>query len=291
MLLLLTVLLFPWFGYCNEQYNVDYYDLATINYGHLKSSHPYIREKAEQQLLHAMENIGFIVLTNHGINHNIMDRMWNDTLLFFDSSFENKNSTPMTPEYMYGYSATEILSRSETDDKSGHGYENDNKETFQAWIGAPNTGRDKLVKWPKYPKNLSNSWTNYYRECENLASNLLSSMANVLDLPKNWFEDKIYDHMSALRALNYPTQSNNNNINEISSLRCSPHSDYGTLTLLRQDGVGGLQVEGKNGEWLDIISDYYDFIVNLGDLMERWTNKKFKSTRHRVVNPKGEQVK
>ena len=263
----------------------DYYHLATINFGHLKSSHPYIRGKAEAQLLHAMENIGFMIVTNHNIPHDVMDEMWHETKSFFNSSNENKNSVPMTEEYMYGYSATEILSRSETE--SGHGYETDNKETFQAWIGAPNTGRDKNVRWPEYPLNLNTSWIKYYRECEKLAASLLSSMANVLELPFDFFEDKIDDHMAALRALNYPVlELGDRHNNEERSLRCSPHSDYGALTLLRQDGVGGLQVEGKNGEWLDVISDHYDFIVNLGDLMARWTNDRFKSTRHRVVNPK-----
>ena len=55
------------------------------------------------------------------------------------------------------------------------------------------------------------------------------------------------------------------------------------MTLLVQDNTGGLQVE-KNGKWMDIISDRYDFVVNIGDLMKRWTNNKFKSTRHRVIN-------
>ena len=65
------------------------------------------------------------------------------------------------------------------------------------------------------------------------------------------------------------------------------HSDYGTFTLLRQDGVGGLQLDiDGNDNWMDIISDQYDFIVNLGNTMKLWTNDRFKSTRHRVVNPR-----
>eukprot|EP00483_Globobulimina_turgida_P006242 UN06252 len=72
------------------------------------------------------------------------------------------------------------------------------------------------------------------------------------------------------------------------SWRCSSHSDYGTFTLLRQDGVGGLQVEVSTAEWMDVSSDEYDFIVNLGNTMKQWTNDRFKSTRHRVVVPRNE---
>ena len=64
---------------------------------------------------------------------------------------------------------------------------------------------------------------------------------------------------------------------------------YGALTLLIQDHVGGLQIDLGNNTWIDIISDHYDFVVNLGDLMKIWTNNRFKSTRHRVINPRNKK--
>jgi len=184
----------------------------------------------------------------------------------------------MNKDYKYGYSADEILSRSET--KDGYGLSFDQKETFQAWIGGPFANREKNVLWPPKPISLKPAWTNYYRECEKLVAGILQSVAHLLQLPDHWFDDKINDHMSALRALNYPQQ---NKPPPANSIRCSPHSDYGTFTLLRQDDIGGLQVD-KNGTWKDVTSDHYDFVVNVGDLMQRWTNDRFKSTRHRVVN-------
>jgi isopenicillin N synthase-like dioxygenase len=92
-----------------------------------------------------------------------------------------------------------------------------------------------------------------------------------------------------MRALNYPPQSEAQPPPK-GSLRCSAHSDYGTLTLLRQDGVGGLQldVDGR-GTWADVVSDEYDFIVNIGNTLKLWTNDKFKSTRHRVVNGRNDR--
>lgn len=133
---------------------------------------------------------------------------------------------------------------------------------------------------------MKEAWIAYYRECEKIASQLLKSFATILELDSPlYFEQFIDDHMSAMRALNYPQQIDNEPPE--GSLRCSPHSDYGTFTLLRQDGVGGLQLDQNGNEsWVDVISDHYDFIVNLGNTMKLWTNDKFKSTRHRVVNPR-----
>ena len=136
---------------------------------------------------------------------------------------------------------------------------------------------------------MKETWIAYYRECEIIAAQLLKSFANILDLDCEYFEKFIDDHMSAMRALNYPKQEINDSEIPLGSLRCSAHSDYGTFTLLRQDGVGGLQLDiDGNNNWMDVISDQYDFIVNLGNTMKLWTNDRFKSTRHRVVNPRNE---
>lgn len=135
-------------------------------------------------------------------------------------------------------------------------------------------------------------WELYYYECEKLVSGLLDSIAHILGIDESFFQNKSDNHTSALRAANYyilnedNSWNNENNIN--TRVRCSEHSDWGTLTLLRQDNVGGLQIESSdidnyNCGWNDVISDFYDFIVNIGDLMQRWTNDRFKSTRHRVV--------
>ena len=88
-----------------------------------------------------------------------------------------------------------------------------------------------------------------------------------------------------MRAANYPKIESDGS----DDYRCSPHTDWTLLTLLRKDITGGLQVENKtNNEWIDVITDFYDFVVNIGDLMQIWTNDKFQSTRHRVVDYQGD---
>ena len=194
------------------------YELAIINFGYLRSNNINIKRNEEIKLLNAMENIGFIILTNHGISKYIMDEMWDITKEFFDSSIDNKNSILMSQDYMYGYTATEVLSNSEDNNDITNNI-HDQKETLNIYIGAVN--KTKYIKWPKEPKNIESVYTNYYRACEGIAAQLLRSFGVVLKLPDNYFDDKIDDHMSVVRALNYPQQTKSP---PIGTLRCSPHS-------------------------------------------------------------------
>ena len=117
----------------------------------------------------------------------------------------------------------------------------------------------------------------------NLASNILRVFALALNLPENWFMNKIDCHGSALRALNYPEMETPPKPGE---LWASAHTDYGSITILKQDDApGGLQVMDRDGNWVTVGYTGDSFVINLGDLMQRWTNERWVSTLHRVVNP------
>ena len=129
-----------------------------------------------------------------------------------------------------------------------------------------------------------------------LSFKLMELFALALDLPKTFFSDKIDCHQSSLRLLNYPPIQNFNIGNHVNSeaiqIRASEHSDYGILTILKQDDIGGLQVRHSHNskrsfEWEDVMPFDEHFIVNIGDLMMRWTNDKWKSTVHRVIAKQG----
>jgi isopenicillin N synthase-like dioxygenase len=118
---------------------------------------------------------------------------------------------------------------------------------------------------------------------EALAARLMTMFAIALDLPPGFFHDKIDAHISALRVLNYPNQDRPP---EPGQLRAGAHSDYGSLTILRQEQApGGLQVVTRDGGWTDVPAIEGAYVVNIGDLMARWTNDRWVSTLHRVVNP------
>lgn len=271
-----------------------------IDVSALNGSDHEAKLEVAKQIGTACEEIGFLVITNHGIPQEVIDTTWAQTFEFFDSPFEQKNL--MCPDdqatYPYGYSPVggELLSRgkeAEQDEnvdqqeesvrQASHLKVGDLKEMMQMGPANPLAGMPPR-RWPEEPANLKGAWESYYEECNKLARRLLGAFALALDLPEDWFESKLDRHVSALRAVNYPDQKGM----EVpaGAIRASAHTDYGTLTILRTGGPG-LQVSKDNGSniWYDVPLTPNCLIINLGDLMRRWTNERWVSTLHRVINP------
>lgn len=200
---------------------------------------------------------------------------------FFDSPLSNKEEHPMSGEYPYGYSGLQ-------GEIAGGSYEYgaaDQKESFAVCLG-PEEGADARMptpRWPSEPAHFKASVTAYYREMETLARVLLRIFALALELPEDYFNPFEDKHWSALRCLNYP---HSDKPFAPGQMRIAAHTDYGTLTILRADNTpGGLQLQMKDGSWRDVFIPPECFTINLGDLMQRWTNDLWKSTVHRVVPP------
>jgi len=153
-----------------------------------------------------------------------------------------------------------------------------------AYADAPAAGRHFAPNlWPERPAELRETWTAYYRTMGSLAATLMRIFALALGLPEGFFETKIDKHISRLRVRNYPAQRTAPAPGQI---RAGAHSDYGSLTILAtEDKPGGLQVCNGAGEWVDVPIVDDCLIVNIGDLLARWTNDTWVSTLHRVVNP------
>ena len=187
----------------------------------------------------------------------------------------------------------ESVGRSQGQDLPG-----DLNESFM--IGPVDTGLDEYFNgpaagkhfypnlWPSAPIELRPVYEDYFRAMGGLAETLMAIFALALDLPEKFFADKIDRHISRLRVRNYPAPI----IAPLpGQLRAGAHADYGSLTILRtEDRPGGLQVLNRAGDWVDVPIVPDSFIVNIGELMARWTNERWKATLHRVVNPPPEQA-
>jgi isopenicillin N synthase-like dioxygenase len=139
-------------------------------------------------------------------------------------------------------------------------------------------------RWPASRPSLRAAWEPYYETMAALAERLLSLMAIGLELPPAFFGPLVDRHTSALRALRYPALDGR--APDRGQLRAGAHTDYGTLTILRQEaGPGGLEVLAADGRWLPVPPRPGAFVVNLGDALARWTNDRWRSTLHRVVVP------
>jgi len=138
--------------------------------------------------------------------------------------------------------------------------------------------------WPDAPVDLRPKMLAYWRQMETLMRIIAEALAIALDLPDDTFADVLdRRHTSQLRLLHYPPPAGDV---EPGQLRAGEHSDVGMMTILRNDPVpGGLQVKIREGKWIDAPAAENTFILNIGDLLMRWTNDRFVSTLHRVMVP------
>mmetsp|Transcript_16235 Transcript_16235/g.37405 ORF Transcript_16235/g.37405 Transcript_16235/m.37405 type:complete len:347 (-) Transcript_16235:66-1106(-) len=268
-----------------------------IDVGALNGSDHAAKLAVAKQIGKACEEIGFFVIVNHGVPKEVIDKAWERTTAFFDLPLDQKLKFVSEDESKnpYGYSALggEVLSRGKNVEKQGHAAEQDAaigdlKEMFQMGPKNPEAGMPPR-NLPQEPEEFAAAYQAYYDSVEDLARRLLGAFALALDLPEEWFNDKLDRHLSALRANNYPHQKGMTV--PAGSIRCSAHTDYGTLTVLKSGGPG-LQVSKDtiNVAWHDVPVVEDGFVINLGDLMRRWTNERWCSTLHRVVNPTTEDV-
>ena len=237
---------------------------------------------------------GFLAIANHGVDDSIIHGIWKAVEAFFDQSYEAKNVVRAPyPGYPYGYlgPGTEALAKSRNVDSPP-----DLKESFNGGPAATPPGITdpealsfcyQPTIWPEHSPDFKIAWQRYYSTLEQLASRIMTVFAAALDLPDRFFEDYIDQPISALRALNYPEML----VPPLpGQLRAGAHTDYGSLTiLLPQAGSKGLEIQTPDGEWTGIPPVPGAFIINIGDLMARWTNDRWVSTLHRVVNPSAEE--
>ena len=239
-------------------------------------------------------DIGFLVIRNHGVSEGTQTALYDAGRAFFDLPLEAK-MTVRRPhhEQNRGYIpyGEETLVRMHGGDSPP-----DFKEVFA--IGPFDHPDDEYHSHElSYPNFAPNLWPGalpalepamkaYYLAVEDLSRRLARCMAVALGLPPDWFADKLDRHGSHLRLLHYPAPSHDL---EPGQLRCGVHTDLGMMTILRNEAAaGGLQVRPRGSDWIDAPAIDNTFIVNIGDLLMRWTNDRWVSTPHRVTVPEAE---
>lgn len=250
-------------------------------------------QNASTLIARACEDIGFLVVTNHGVDSAVIDEAWDAATRFFDLPAAAKMAVAMPyPGYPYGYAPMqgERLAASLGDETPP-----DLKETFSMGpierpAHRPADAAEAFVyertPWPPALPDLQSSLEAYYRAMSELVARIMTLFAAALELPSNFFDSRIDRHTSALRLLNYPAVLKPP---EPGQLRAGAHTDYGTVTVLcADDSPGGLEVlvPSRAGDrWTAVPVVAGSLIVNLGDAMARWTNDRWRSTLHRVVVP------
>lgn len=253
------------------------------------------RAPVVEQLARAAEQIGFFAITGHGVPRGIMDTLYERAHEFFALPLDEKQRVaPPTPDYARGYKAVgfEALAAGNAGDtppdlKEYWHFGRDVLPDDPYYTGPE--GRRHFFRnlWPVRPVGFREAADAYYRAMEALSSVLCRASALALGLPETYFDDKIDRHITAARINFYPRQDQPPAEGQ---LRAGAHTDYGMLTILSGESAPGLQVLTRAGDWVDVATDKYRFVCNIGDLLMRWTNDRWVSNSHRVLNPPPEMA-
>jgi isopenicillin N synthase-like dioxygenase len=240
---------------------------------------------------HACEHVGFFVITGHAVPAEKIKAVFAESRGFFARPLDEKMRIKRPgPSISRGYNSLAGQSlgltmgqKAPPDLMESLGFgplETDNDPYWTESFG-PVHAHPNL--WPEDAPQLRRTVSDYWRVMEALSAQLMRIFALALDLDEDFFVRRSKRHVTNMRINYYPAQERPP---EAGQLRAGAHSDYGAFTILKgENAPGGLQVLCRGGDWADVPLIEEGFIINIGDLLMRWTNDKWVSTIHRVVNP------
>ena len=228
------------------------------------------------QVQAACLNTGFFVVTGHGVDVDVTQRLYQAARAFFDQPDDSKQALMGQPPQVGGLGFAPLLKEALAA-TLGQATPGDIKESINYGPRLPGS------PWPAQAAELQGACSAYFSEMERLAKQLRHIFCAAIGLAPDYFEPGFVNHLSALRVVNYPAQT----VAPLAGqLRAGAHTDYGFMTILRSEASpGGLQVQRRDGTWIDAPAIENGFIVNIADAFMRWTNDTWVSTPHRVINP------
>ena len=246
------------------------------------------RKKFSDDIGKAFNETGFVTITNHGLDKKLIDKLYEDIKALFALPDDVKSK----------YEIPELAGQ--------RGYTGKGKETAKGfkqpdlkefWQIGQTVTDDPVVK-KEYPENVVikevqsfNATTlEVYQKLEKAGIYLLEAIAAYLNLPENYFDDKVHNGNSILRALHYFPITDPDSLPD-DAVRAGAHEDINLITLLIGASADGLELLTRDNQWLPVKAHGEDLVVNVGDMLQRLTNNKLKSTTHRVVNPPREMMK
>ena len=234
----------------------------------------------------ACTRVGFFYAKNHGVDPAIIDATYAAAHRFFDLPMDRKRAVDISKSpNMRGY--TPLLG--ENTDPTSRG---DLHEGFDLALELPADDPDVAAgvfgygpnQWPENLPGFREALLAYHRAIRQFGCKIFQAFALALEIDEDFFEPLITKPMAHMRVLYYPSQDG---LIDDRQIGIGAHSDYECFTILSTDEVPALQVLNSAGEWIMAPPLPGCFIVNVGDLMARWTNGYFASTVHRAINRSG----
>lgn len=253
-------------------------DLADFLSGDAQKKSAFVQALGE-----AYEKIGFVALKNHGLSKDLENRLYSSVQSFFQLPLEKKLEYEI--EGLAGQRGYTSFGKEHAKGRSV----GDLKEFWH--FGQVVTDGDPIES--EYPKNVwvtelpdfNDSGLETYRTLENTGKNMLRAIALFLGLEENYFDAKIHNGNSILRPIHYGPIIDEPK----SAVRAGEHEDINLITLLMGASADGLEILNKQNQWVAVTALPEQIVVNVGDMLQRLTNNRLKSTTHRVVNPPKEK--
>ena len=262
--------------------------VPTIDIGAFLGDDAARKSVVAEQVARSCEQTGFLIIAGHGFPMELLARAQRELFAFFDLPVEAKNRwhpTGASKQRGYHGFATRGLAYTLGEQTPPDLRESvflgpvDNHRAYYAGLPEATTSyAPNLI-----PDELEATLVALYREYERLARDMMRVFAVALELPEAFFDGTLDRHFSIMSCHHYPVLEKPPLPGQ---LRTGSHTDYGAMTILAAtDAEGGLEVRLPDGSWAGVRPQREEFVVNLGDMMARWTNDRWASTLHRVVNP------
>ena len=253
--------------------------IPVVNLADFLSGDPELKQAFVNKLGKAYEDVGFVAVKNHGIPDALIADLYKYVQEFFSMPGDKKKQYEvpgLAGQRGYTSFGKEHAKGSDAPDL---------KEFFQ--FGQVVEDNDPIKS--EYPDNVkvneveafNSTFIKAYKAFEKSGKSLLQAIALYLGLNENYFDEQVHNGNSILRAIHYPPITSEPK----SAIRAEQHEDINLITLLVGASADGLQILTKQNEWIGVTSLPEQIVVNVGDMLQRLTNNKLKSTTHRVVNP------
>ena len=233
--------------------------------------------------LQAAQSIGFFYVRNHGVPEQLIEETFALAREFFSHTEADKARVRVSDRHrgFLTVGQSKMQGSAMVDLKESFIWGREFQlGLLQEFATNPMIGRNQ---WPDFVPRMPTVLNQYFEACIALGKRLLKVFAIALEVNPEYFTAAFEHTISRGSILYYPPQTPDRE----SQFGVAPHTDYGCLTLLYQDATGGLQVLAKDGTWVEAAPIAGTYVINVGDLLARWTNNRFRSTPHRVVNSSG----
>lgn len=250
------------------------------------------RRRIADEVAHACEEIGFVLFSGHGVPQAVIDEFTETAKQFFQLPLEQKRLVRSPVNNLFqGYAHPGPNQGDHTSERQSFNVQRFDTMAEAVAHGYPDDIDDILLDalWPSEPSGFRDAWRAYFEEMEGLAARILGIFELALGLPDGTFE-KMVAHDPSTQAANYYSTDIDSG-HEPSPFRFKAHLDGSVITILYQDdGPGSLQLHQRGTGWRDVPAVEGTFVMNIGEVMARWTNDRFVATPHRVLHPAPEQA-